>query len=261
MEVPESGIVLVNKPSGMSSHDVVGFLRRKTGIKKIGHAGTLDPLADGLVIALIGRDATKQQDTFMGLPKVYEGTIVFGITSASEDAEGPLTLHATLPELAALNADTVTDSFAAYIGTTEQVPPLYSAIQVDGKRLYKAARAGTADAIEIPTRTITINAIELLAFSPLPETTNDTLLQEALADVPPQDIRRQELYAWYAARSTQLQQLLPTARIRVHCQKGVYIRSLARDIGTQVGTGAFLGNLTRTHIGEYALTDAVSVEQ
>ncbi len=257
LSVPESGIVLVNKPSGMSSHDVVGWARRETGIRKIGHAGTLDPLADGLLIVLVGRDATKQQDSFMGLPKVYEGTVVFGISSESEDAEGPLRLSSQLGDLNTLTAEKVSAAFEKFIGTTEQIPPLYSAIQVDGKRLYKAARSGTASEITIPTRTITIDAIELLNFTPLSADATPEKMTELLGAAPPEDLQHRERYQWYAQRSSEIQQLLPTARIRVHCQKGVYIRSLARDLGTALNTTAFLGNLTRTQIGDYSIDNAI----
>ncbi len=259
LTVPESGVLLVNKPSGMSSHDVVGWVRRETGIRKVGHAGTLDPLADGLLIVLVGRDATREQDSFMGLPKVYEGVVVFGVSSESEDAEGPLSLNADFEKLHALTPQTISAAFTQFIGTTEQIPPLYSAIQVGGKRLYKAARSGTADEIKIPTRTIIIDNIELLNFSPLSASATPKKIAALLASAPPEDLKHRERYHWYAQRSTELQQLLPTARIRVHCQKGVYIRSLARDLGTALHTTAFLGNLTRTHIGDYSLEDSVTV--
>lgn len=259
LTVPESGVLLVNKPSGMSSHDVVSWVRRETGIRKVGHAGTLDPLADGLLIVLVGRDATRQQDSFMGLPKIYEGTIVLGISSESEDAEGPLQLNADFEHLKILTAEKISSVFAQFIGTTEQIPPLYSAIQVDGKRLYKAARSGTTADIVIPTRTITIDAIELLNFTPLSTNATPEKITELLKGIPPEDLKHRDRYQWYTQRSIELQKFLPTARIRVHCQKGVYIRSLARDLGTALHTTAFLGNLTRTHIGNYSLEDSMTV--
>lgn len=258
LAVPESGVLPVNKPSGMSSHDVVSWARRETGIRKIGHAGTLDPLADGLLILLIGRDATKQQDSFMGQPKVYEGTVIFGVSSESEDAEGPLQLSSQLEDLDTLNAEKVSAAFEKFIGTTEQVPPLYSAIQVDGKRLYKVARSGAASEVVIPTRSITIDKIDLLNFIPLSVDANPENITELLRATPPENLKHRERYQWYANRSHEIQQLLPTARIRVHCQKGVYIRSLARDLGVALNTVAFLGNLTRTHIGEYSLDTAIT---
>ena len=146
--------VLVDKPQGLSSFGVVKKVRWAVREKKVGHAGTLDPMATGLLICLVGRDATRQQDRFMGLPKLYTGTVRLGQTTASYDADAPVELTR--------DASAVTDAGleavrAAFTGTITQTPPLYSAIKVGGERLYKKARRGeTADTVEIQSREVEV---------------------------------------------------------------------------------------------------------
>lgn len=212
--------MVINKPLGITSHDVVDQVRRITGERRVGHAGTLDPLASGVLILLVGRNATKRQAEFMGLPKEYEAEITFGTVSETEDAEGPLRPQATLEELLALNESTVREALTRFVGTIQQTPPAHSAIKVGGTPLYKKARQGTITRAEIAPRTVQIDAIELVRFIPA---------------TPP---------------------FPPTARLRIHCQKGVYIRSLARDLGEAVGTGAYLSELVRTAVGPYRVEQA-----
>jgi tRNA pseudouridine55 synthase len=216
----EEGIRIINKPRGITSHDVVNAVRRITGERRVGHAGTLDPLASGVLIVLVGKEATRRQAEFMGLPKVYEGEITFGSTSATEDGEGPFTKSATFEQLQQLTADHVRAVLPQFIGTIQQRPPAHSAIRVGGRRLYEKARAGEITVEEIPMRTVQIDRIELLNF---------------IHYTPP---------------------FPPTARIRVHCQKGTYIRSLARDIGAAVGVGGYLSDLVRTAVGDFRIENA-----
>jgi tRNA pseudouridine55 synthase len=214
------GIRIINKPRGITSHDVVDAVRRITGERRVGHAGTLDPLAHGVLIVLVGKDATRRQSEFMGLPKVYEGEITFGSTSATEDGEGPFTKSATFEQLQLLTAENVRAVLPQFIGTIQQRPPAHSAIKVGGQRLYAKARAGELDIADIPMRTVQVDSIELLNFIPY---------------TPP---------------------FPPTARIRVHCQKGTYIRSLARDIGAAAGVGGYLSDLIRTAVGDFRIENA-----
>ncbi|MFC1598246.1 tRNA pseudouridine(55) synthase TruB [Patescibacteria group bacterium] len=218
-------IVIIDKPKGITSHDVVDAVRKKTGERRVGHAGTLDPLATGVLIVLVGRGATKRQAEFMGLPKEYEAELMFGTTSETYDAEGPLTQTADAEQLGKLTQTDVEATLPQFIGTIQQRPPAHSAIKVGGRPLYKKARKGEVQAADIPERTVQIDSIELLSFTPATPTS------------PPQ------------------------AHLRIACQKGVYIRSLAHDIGQLLEVGAYLSKLARTKIGPHTLATAVSLEE
>ena len=132
------GAILVDKPAGPTSHDVVDAIRRKFGIKKVGHCGTLDPNATGLLIIVLGR-GTKLSERLMGDDKVYKGTIKFGETTASYDADGELT--GTLP-LMPMTLEQLNEEAATFIGDIMQTPPMVSAIKINGVPLYKLARKG-----------------------------------------------------------------------------------------------------------------------
>ncbi|MEL6443764.1 MAG: tRNA pseudouridine(55) synthase TruB [Bacteroidota bacterium] len=149
--------VLVDKPKGLSSFGVIRRLRRFLGIKKIGHAGTLDPMATGLLICLVGRAATREQDRFMGLPKEYTGTIRLGETTASYDAEAEIldvvSMHG------APSAAEMEEARQHFLGEIDQVPPIYSAIKQGGERLYKKARRG--ENVEIKPRRVTVTRLQV----------------------------------------------------------------------------------------------------
>lgn len=193
-------------------------MRRITGIRRIGHAGTLDPLASGVLIVLVGRAATKRQAEFMNHPKQYVAEITLGQTSVTYDAEGPFTTTASAEQLAAITQQDIENCLPPFIGTIQQQPPIYSAIKKNGKALYKQARAGSIKQEDIPSREVTIDNIALLDYNP------------------------------------------PRIRIQVDCQKGVYIRSLANDIGEALGVGGYLSALERTAIGEYTIEKAITLE-
>lgn len=158
-EEPE-GILLVDKPSGMTSHDVVSRLRRVLGIKRIGHAGTLDPMATGLLIMLIGR-ATKVSQYMMSMDKEYTGTIRLGISTDTQDAEGEVLEERPVPEL---TEEAVRGHMASFLGDQYQTPPMFSAKKVQGQKLYKLARKGQT--IEREPRVIHVSRFDLTAFNP-----------------------------------------------------------------------------------------------
>lgn len=154
-----SGLLLIDKPKGWTSHDVVAKVRGITGIRQIGHAGTLDPLATGLLILLVGNEATKKQAEFQKLEKTYDAVITLGATSATDDSEGPITPteHPSAPTPEALE-----HGLDAFRGSFEQLPPAVSAKQVKGQRAYRAARKGKPLSIE-PVR-ITVFELTLLDY-------------------------------------------------------------------------------------------------
>ena len=213
----EGRVILIDKDLGWTSFDVVNKirieLRNALGIKKIkvGHTGTLDPLASGLVILCAGK-ATKQIESFMGLDKEYIAEITIGATTPSYDLETEIEQTYPFEHITQDLFEAVLNEFR---GPIEQTPPNYSAKQVDGKRAYNMARQG--EAFQLKKNTVTIHALELLEFSP------------------------------------------PVINLRVLCSKGTYIRSLANDIGKQMGTGAYLSALRRTKIGDYHVNDAEKI--
>ncbi|MBN9214005.1 MAG: tRNA pseudouridine(55) synthase TruB [Microbacterium sp. SCN 70-200] len=155
-----NGIVLVDKPGGITSHDVVARARRALNTRKIGHAGTLDPMATGLLILGVG-PATRLLTYIVGLDKTYEATIRLGISTDSDDADGTVTARADAAALAAVTADGITAGIAALTGDIEQVPSTVSAIKVGGKRAYDLARAG--EEVALKARSVTIGRFELTA--------------------------------------------------------------------------------------------------
>jgi tRNA pseudouridine55 synthase len=155
-----NGMLLVDKPTGMTSHDVVDRLRRLTGQRRIGHIGTLDPLAEGLLGICLG-DATRISRFLVGLDKVYRGTIDLGGMSSTYDAEGDITLvDRPVPE----TAEEIREAMKGQVGTQIQLPPPYSAVKVNGRKLYDYARAGEA-APQKP-RTVRVHRFELLRYDP-----------------------------------------------------------------------------------------------
>ena len=153
----EPAAFLVDKPPGMTSFGVVKKVRWALGVKKVGHAGTLDPMATGLLIVLVGRGATRQQDRFMGLPKVYSGTVRLGQTTASFDADTPVE---EIRDASGITDAEIADGLHQLTGEIQQVPPVYSAIKRGGERLYKKARRG--ETVDIQPRPTTVHAFDVV---------------------------------------------------------------------------------------------------
>jgi len=154
------GLLLVDKPEGMSSHDVVNRVRRLSSVRRVGHAGTLDPLATGLLLVSIGR-VTRLNEYLVGHDKKYLATVRLGQATNTYDAEGEVTEERPF---SSITSSTIADALPAFRGTIQQRPPIYSAIKKDGQPLYKLARKGIE--VDIPTREITIHALDVLDYSP-----------------------------------------------------------------------------------------------
>lgn len=228
---PIKGEILVfNKPYEWTSFDLVNKVRymlsHHIGVKKVkvGHAGTLDPLATGVLIICTGR-ATKRIDELQAHTKEYVATLKLGATTPSFDLETEE--DATYPT-EHITRELIDEKLKGFIGAIQQVPPAYSAVKVDGKRAYKLARSGQE--VELKAKTLVIDEIEVLSYG------EDTPHGEPDGE----------------------KALLLT--LRVVCSKGTYIRALARDIGTALGSGAYLTDLIRTRIGEYTLRDCLEIE-
>lgn len=216
----EGQVLLINKPLHWTSFQLVnkvrhllGHLHGKKPRIKVGHAGTLDPLASGLMIICTGK-STKQIEQYQGQSKTYEALLQFGETTPSYDKE-------TEPNqtygIEHITRESVEKTLQAFEGTQWQMPPVFSAKKVQGQRAYVKARKG--ESVAVQPRQITIHRLTLNDWSP------------------------------------------PQARITVHCSKGTYIRSLAHDIGLHLQSGAHLAGLRRTFIGDYALNDALDINE
>lgn len=156
-----NGILLVDKPSEMTSHDVVDVLRKASGIRKIGHTGTLDPRATGLLVMCIGQ-ATRLSQYLSGLDKAYEGAMRLGLRSSSHDLDGEILQES--PVDAEMTMEKIQDACNAFVGDIQQVPPMVSAIKIGGKRLYKLARAGQE--VERPARPVTVHEFTVTRWAP-----------------------------------------------------------------------------------------------
>ncbi len=219
--VPD-GLVIVDKPSGFTSHDIVAKMRGIAGTRRVGHAGTLDPMATGVLVLGVQR-ATKLLGHLALTEKEYLGTIRLGQDTVTDDAEGEITSYTDPTGLA---QDDIDDRIAELTGDIMQVPAKVSAIKIDGKRSYKRAREG--EDFEIPARPVTVSSFTL----------HD--LREAVTEdgAPALDLV-----------------------VSVVCSSGTYIRALARDLGAALGVGGHLTALRRTRVGPYGLDAARTLDQ
>ncbi|NEP16482.1 MAG: tRNA pseudouridine(55) synthase TruB [Leptolyngbya sp. SIO4C1] len=212
-----NGFLNLHKPSGWTSHDCVAKVRRLLKIKKVGHGGTLDPAAVGVLPLAVGR-ATRLLSYLPG-DKAYRATIQFGRKTSTDDLEGSVLQEAAADRLQLTQIEAVIPQF---IGAIQQVPPIYSAVQVQGKRLYDLARQGaTAETTEIPVRTVTVHSLDVVSWQP---------------------------------------GTYPELTLQIACGAGTYIRSIARDLGDQVGTGATLARLVRTQSSGFRLDQSLTLE-
>ena len=219
----KSGLVIVNKPGGMTSHDVVARVGRLAGTRKVGHAGTLDPMATGVLVVGVEK-ATRLLGYLMLTEKEYDATIRLGQSTSTDDAEGEITDTAPAADV---SAETLMTAVARLTGEIEQVPPAVSAVKVDGQRAYRLTRAGTAP--ELRARPVTVYEFTVTA------------------------VRR-------VKGDGEVAGLLDVDAI-VRCSSGTYIRALARDLGAALGTGGHLTRLRRTRVGGYGLEGARTLEQ
>ncbi|WP_020603675.1 tRNA pseudouridine(55) synthase TruB [Spirosoma spitsbergense] len=219
LPTPDPGqVILIDKPLTWTSFDVANKLKYACKFKKIGHAGTLDPLATGLLILCTGK-MTKQIDQYQAQEKEYTGTLVLGKTTPSVDLE--TTFDAEF-DTSSITAEQIQKAARQLTGDILQVPPIYSAIRVNGERLYEKARRGeTADRVEggIKARQVTVSVFEV-------------------------DAGR-----------------FPEIDFRIVCTKGTYIRSLVRDLGLLLTNGAYMSSLRRTRIGDFRIEEASTIEQ
>lgn len=215
------GVLLVDKPKGWTSFDVVNFVRRVVAVKvgkkpknvKVGHIGTLDPMATGLLVLLVGKDYTRQAQKLSKLPKVYEVEMTLGANSSTGDSEGQLTeISSTEPSL-----DQIKQALKEFTGDIMQTPPAFSAIKIDGKRAYDMARAGQE--VKIEPRPVSVYENKLVGYE------------------------------------------YPLVKFVASVSSGTYIRSLSEDMGRFLNTGAYLTGLKRTQIDRFSLEKAITIDK
>ena len=207
-----NGIVIVDKPQGWTSQDVTARLRRVFNTRRIGHGGTLDPMATGVLPVFVGR-ATRGVEFFEHAEKIYETTIRLGLTTDTEDVTGEVLMEKEV----GISEQEFLSILPKFRGKIQQIPPMYSALKVNGQKLCDLARKGKE--VERQPREIEIFELECLEFSG------------------------------------------ETARLRVHCSKGTYIRTLCKDIGEALGCGGCMAALRRVTAGEYTIDEAVPLQE
>lgn len=214
------GILLVDKPKGWTSFDVVNYIRRMVATAedkkpkncKVGHTGTLDPLATGLLVILVGKNYTRRAQDMMKQEKTYEVTMKLGQTSTTGDEEG----EKTAVSLEQPTREVVESALKKYTGEIMQTPPAFSAMKIDGKRAYELARKGKE--VKLEARPVTIHSIEVTEYS------------------------------------------YPFVRFTCDVGSGTYVRSLVEDVGNELGTGAYMSDLRRTRVGDIRIDSAVDIE-
>ncbi len=208
-----SGVLVVDKPIGLTSHDVVQIIRKGTGIRRAGHTGTLDPRASGVLVVLIG-PAVRLSEYVSASDKRYQATIRLGSSTDTYDSEGTVTDSAAWESITEEKFNEVLQKF---VGEIEQVPPPYSAVKVKGKKAYDLAREG--EEVDLEPRLIQVYSLEVIEWAP------------------------------------------PEVVIDVYCSSGTYVRSLANDLGKELGCGAHLIGLRRTKSGRFTLRDAIPLRK
>ncbi len=216
----EGQVLLINKPLRWTSFDVVNKIRHLIKVKKVGHAGTLDPLATGLLIICTGK-FTKKINEYMAMEKEYTGTFTLGATTPTYDLESEPVYKDSFGEnfrsVENISTEQIKNVTKKFVGEIMQVPPAHSAIKVEGKPVYKLARKGKD--VKLEPRKIFIKEFEIVNAN------------------------------------------LPVVEFKVVCSTGTYIRSLANDLGEELGCGAYLGSLCRTRIGNFLLKDSLTIEE
>lgn len=205
------GLILINKPPGITSFQLLSPLKKALGIKKVGHAGTLDKFATGLMLVFAGQ-GTRFVQYLSNMDKHYHARLEFGKETSTLDPEGEVTANAPLPDGSRLD-----DILQRFRGDIQQVPPKYSAVHVDGQRAYKRSLKG--DDFEIPSRNVRIHSLTCTTWDP------------------------------------------PYGEFDIHCSKGTYIRSFARDIGLALESRAYVTRLLRSRVGSFKLEDALSLDE
>lgn len=239
----DSGLLIVDKPQGVTSHDIVAAVRGALHMKRVGHAGTLDPMATGVLVVGFG-NATRLLNVIVEHDKTYEATIRLGQRTTTDDADGEIVSTRPAPAMSREALQAVVD--ARFTGTIEQVPNTYSAIKINGQRAYDLARDGQE--VRLKARPVTIHEFAVLDARPVLVASGENRSGDALEGRTPEDDE---------SRDGSVPAL--DVDVRVACSAGTYIRALARDLGEALGVGGHLTRLRRTRVGRYRADDPRTV--
>ncbi len=229
-----NGIINVLKPAGMTSFDVVGHMRKVAGQKKIGHTGTLDPSAVGVLPICLG-NATRAIEFMMEKDKVYRAELTLGYATDTQDSSGNVIFSGSVD----FDHADIEAAIVSFVGEQEQLPPMYSAIKIDGRKLYELARQG--ETVERQPRKIKVFDINIIRIWDQQEAQDHGLDREHTGSTSGKMLKR--------------------ALFEVHCSKGTYIRTLCHDIGEKLGCGGHMSFLVRTRAGSYGLDTALTLEE
>lgn len=252
------GILIIDKPAGMTSHDVVGKARKILKTKRIGHTGTLDPFATGVMVLLIGK-ATRLAQFLDKDAKEYEAVVRLGFETETGDLTGERRtanheLRITNDELHAISVEEVEKVLSEFRGEILQTPPMYSAKKIEGKKLYELARKG----IEIERKPVSVKIYELELMS------QGKGRRDEWREKSDNERQQADDGKWLKDNDLKTSPFIfhPSSfKLRVACSAGTYIRALAEDIGRKLEIGAHLGELRRTKAGKFDLSQAVTIEK
>ncbi len=225
------GLLIIDKPAGLTSHDVVARVRRLLREKRVGHTGTLDPFATGVLVLLVGR-ATRLAQFLSGAEKEYEATVRLGFATDTGDLTGAARAHDGDPRpCVAIDEPEIEAALGRLRGEIEQVPPMYSAKKIGGRKLYELARAG--EVVERAAVRVRVSVFELIRWEDGAALRPNSPNENATCDL----------------------------KTRITCSAGTYVRSLAESLGERLRTGAHLAALRRTRAGEFSIRDALTLEE
>lgn len=219
IQTNKGGLLAVDKPVGISSHTVVNWARKVFNIRKVGHTGTLDPLASGLMLLLIGREYTKKQPIYLRQDKEYLVTVMLGIETDTYDSMGRVVSTCSWEKIISISDASIKKTLESFVGEGEQRVPAFSAVKKGGEKLYELALSGKLQDEDVPSRTVTMHAIHV-----------------ATIQIDPVEQKRSVIFT-------------------VSCSSGTYVRSLVHDVGQLLGCGAMVTGLRRTAIGKISLAD------
>lgn len=246
---------IINKPVGITSYDVIRKLKKDYPRQKIGHAGTLDPLASGVLICLIGKDETKNQSIYMDVSKVYEFDVLLGFSTDTYDILG-------LPILG--NTFNSTDDLDKYVsdfkGVIQQKVPPFSAVKIQGMPLYRWYLSGKIDEVEVPIKEINVEEIDVINKRVVKSDVLLSEITETLNKVRKGFRKEDVLDEWNKQLKDMRDKEFTIVTIRAKVSKGTYVRAIAHELGVKLGTGGCITRLVRTKVGDIDISESINIE-
>lgn len=244
-------VLPVNKPVGITSYDVIRKLKKQYPGQKIGHAGTLDPLADGILICLIGKYATQRQSEFMDVSKDYECSVLFGVGTDTYDVLGLIT--DTKEYVPSAMMDQLPAIIKKYIGKIDQPVPPFSAVKIQGKPLYRWYLDGKISEVEIPIKEVEVESLDIVSYKIVTTDELKNKIVTLIENVKSGFRQKEVLSKWDEFFKTTNQKEFGILTLKASVSKGTYVRAIANAIGVDLGVNACTITITRTRVGDYSL--------